>query len=50
LTKKNTNKKQTSSVVASIASRVLRDDRFSEDAKKLAASALTQAGKKKKKN
>jgi hypothetical protein len=42
------NKKQTSAEIATLASKVLRDGRFSEDAKKLAASALSQAKNKKK--
>lgn len=37
------NKKQTSRRVASIASKVLRDNRFSKASKTLAGSALAQA-------
>ena len=43
------NAKQTSSRVASIASKVLRDDRYSANSKSAAASALAQAPKAKKK-
>ena len=43
------NSKQTSKRVASIASKVLRDNRFSDSAKSAAASALAQAPKSKKK-
>lgn len=39
------NKKQTSSKVASTASKILKDDRFSKDAKSVAASALSQTKK-----
>ena len=44
-----TNTKQTSKRVASIASNVLRDNRYSDKAKSTAASALTQTPKSKKK-
>lgn len=43
------NTKQTSKRVASIASNVLRDNRFSDKAKSAAGSALAQAPKSKKK-
>lgn len=43
------NNKQTSKRVASIASGVLRDNRYSNKAKSAAASALAQAPKSKKK-
>ncbi len=43
------NTKQTSKRVASIASNVLRDNRFSDKAKSAAASALAQAPRTKKK-
>ena len=43
------NSKQTSKRVASIASNVLRDNRFSDKAKSAAASALVQAPPNKKK-
>lgn len=43
------NSKQTSKRVASIASKVLRDNHFSDRAKSAAASALAQAPKSKKK-
>jgi len=43
------NTKQTSKRVASIASNVLRDNRFSNRAKSVAASALAQAPRSKKK-
>lgn len=43
------NNKQTSKRVASIASNVLRDNRFSDKSKSAAASALSQAPLKKKK-
>lgn len=43
------NTKQTSKRVASIASGVLRDKRYSDKAKTTAASALAQAPKTKKK-
>jgi hypothetical protein len=46
---KKTNKKQTSKEVASVASEVLRDKRFSEKSKKIAGSALSQAKGKKNK-
>ncbi len=36
------NKKQTSKPVASKASRIMRDDRYSKQSKSVAASALTQ--------
>jgi hypothetical protein len=36
------NKKQTSKDIASTASRILKDDRFSEASKSVAASALAQ--------
>ena len=42
------NTKQTSKRVASIASTVLRDNRYSDKAKSAAASALSQAPKSKK--
>lgn len=41
------NTKQTSKRVASIASKVLQDNRFSDKAKSVAASALAQTPKKK---
>ena len=41
------NTKQTSKRVASIASKVLQDNRFSDKAKSVAASALAQTTKKK---
>lgn len=40
------NKKQTSKKVAKIASKILRDDRFSSASKSVAGSALAQAKKK----
>ena len=43
------NRKQTSKKVASIASKVLRDDRYSDNAKSAAASALAQTKSTKKK-
>ena len=43
------NTKQTSKRVASIASNVMRDNRYSDKAKSAAASALAQAPKSKKK-
>ncbi|WJV20846.1 hypothetical protein QU593_10550 [Rossellomorea marisflavi] len=43
------NKKQTSSKVSELASKVLRDKRFSSTSKSLAGSALTQARSNKKK-
>lgn len=43
------NTKQTSKRVASVASSVLRDKRYSDKAKTAAASALAQAPKTKKK-
>lgn len=42
------NSKQTSSRVASIASKVLRDNRYSDNSKSAAASALAQTPKTKK--
>ncbi len=42
------NKKQTSKRVATVASKVLQDDRFSDKAKSAAGSALSQARGKKK--
>ncbi|MCB0517391.1 MAG: hypothetical protein H6577_23725 [Lewinellaceae bacterium] len=36
------NKKQTSKDVAKTASKILRDDRYSKDSKKVAGSALSQ--------
>lgn len=39
------NKKQTSEEVASKASKILRDDRFSKDSKSVAGSALSQTPK-----
>lgn len=39
------NKKQTSPKVAKIASEILKDNRFSEKAKTVAASALSQTKK-----
>lgn len=42
-----TNKKQTSSKVASTASKILRDNRFSKASKSVAGSALAQTRKKK---
>ncbi|WP_255550421.1 MULTISPECIES: hypothetical protein [unclassified Sporosarcina] len=41
-----TNKKQTSKSVASIASKILRDGRYSDASKSVAASALSQTKKK----
>ncbi len=43
------NKKQTSEKVASIASKVLRDNRYSKSSKSVAGSALSQTPKTKKK-
>lgn len=40
------NKKQTSKSIASKASKILRDGRYSKAAKSVAASALSQARKK----
>lgn len=40
------NKKQTSKKVATLASAILRDNRFSEKSKSVAASALSQTRKK----
>ncbi|MDD9266065.1 hypothetical protein ACFPES_03365 [Paenibacillus sp. GCM10023248] len=40
------NKKQTSPSVAKTASKILRDDRYSDAAKKVAGSALSQTKKK----
>lgn len=40
------NKKQTSNKVASKASKILKDDRFSKDSKSVAGSALSQTKKK----
>ncbi|MDF2649562.1 MAG: hypothetical protein K0Q73_5367 [Paenibacillus sp.] len=40
------NKKQTSKSVAKTASKILRDDRYSDAAKKVAGSALSQTKKK----
>ena len=40
------NKKQTSRAVASTASKILRDNRFSDKSKSVAGSALAQKGKK----
>lgn len=39
------NKKQTSRRVAKKASKILRDDRFSDDSKSVAGSALAQTKK-----
>lgn len=39
------NKKQTSPKVASVASKILRDDRYSSNSKKVAGSALSQTKK-----
>ena len=39
------NKKQTRKSVASKASKIMRDDRYSKDAKSVAASALAQTKK-----
>lgn len=44
------NKKQTSRDVATVASKVLRDKRFSKEAKKTAASALSQTRPSSRKN
>lgn len=41
------NKKQTSKSVASTASKILKDDRFSDASKSVAASALSQTKTKK---
>ncbi|NPV80693.1 MAG: hypothetical protein HPY52_10535 [Firmicutes bacterium] len=41
------NKKQTSRRVAKKASKILRDDRFSDDSKSVAGSALAQTKKSK---
>lgn len=41
------NKKQTSKSVASKASKILRDDRYSKNSKSVAGSALSQAKKSK---
>ncbi len=43
------NKKQTSKKVATIASNILRDDRYSPKSKSVAASALSQTKTSKKK-
>lgn len=43
------NNKQTSSRVASKASKILRDDRYSKKTKSVAASALAQTGSRKRK-
>lgn len=43
------NNKQTSKRVASISSKMLRDNRYSKNAKSAAGSALSQASKSKKK-
>lgn len=40
------NKKQTSSKVASTASKILKDDRYSKASKSVAGSALSQTKKK----
>lgn len=40
------NKKQTSSKVATTASKILRDNRYSKSSKSCAASALSQSKKK----
>lgn len=40
------NKKQTSKKVASIASKILKDNRYSKNSKSVAASALSQSSKK----
>jgi hypothetical protein len=40
------NKKQTSKPVAKVASKILRDDRYSAASKKVAGSALSQTKKK----
>lgn len=42
------NKKQTSSKVASIASKILKDNRYSKSSQSVAGSALSQKSKKKK--
>lgn len=47
---KKTNRKQTSPTVASIASKILKDDRYSDAAKSAAGSAMAQAKPKAKKN
>ncbi|MEG2013308.1 MAG: hypothetical protein RR063_08905 [Anaerovoracaceae bacterium] len=39
------NKKQTSKTVASKASKILKDDRYSKSSKSVAASALSQTKK-----
>lgn len=39
------NKKQTSKNVASIASKILKDNRYSDSSKSVAASALSQTRK-----
>lgn len=39
------NRKQTSKTVASKASKILKDDRYSKNSKSVAGSALTQAKK-----
>ncbi|EWM55030.1 hypothetical protein RF007C_05240 [Ruminococcus flavefaciens 007c] len=43
------NKKQTSKTVASKASKILKDNRFSKDSKSVAGSALSQTKTSKKK-
>lgn len=43
------NKKQTSKAVASKASKILKDNRFSKDSKSVAGSALSQTKTSKKK-
>lgn len=48
-TMKSSTRKVTSKAVASEASRILRDGRYSDAAKKVAGSALAQARAKKKK-
>lgn len=45
---KSSSKKVTSSTVATTASKILKDGRFSKDSKTVAASALSQATSKKK--
>ena len=41
------NKKQTSPEVASVASKIMRDGRYSKDSKRVAGSALSQTKPKK---
>ena len=44
------NSKQTSFKVATIASKILRDNRYSKNSKSVAASALAQKGRESKKS